>query len=61
MKSYRSYVDYTRQNYTSDIFGRWHGEGTSNRLPRLTSGTHSNWQYVSDLYMEDGDISGCRI
>lgn len=55
MKSYRSYVDYTRQNYTSDIFGRWHGEGTSNRLPRLTSGTHSNWQYVSDLYMEDGD------
>ncbi|WP_277113424.1 SusC/RagA family TonB-linked outer membrane protein, partial [Bacteroides stercorirosoris] len=22
MKSYRSYVDYTRQNYTSDIFGR---------------------------------------
>lgn len=43
MKSYRSYVDYTRQNYTSDIFGRWHGEGTSNRLPRLTSGTHSNW------------------
>lgn len=55
MKSYRSYVDYTRQNYTSDIFGRWHGEGTSDRLPRLTSGTHSNWQYVSDLYMEDGD------
>lgn len=55
MKSYRSYVDYTRQNYTSDIFGRWHGEGTSDRLPRLTSGTHSNWQYVSNLYMEDGD------
>ena len=55
MKSYRSYVDLTRQNYTSDIFGRWHGEGTSNKLPRLTSGTHSNWQYNSDLYMENGD------
>lgn len=55
MKSYRSYVDLTRQNYTSDIFGRWYGEGTSNKLPRLTSGTHTNWQYNSDLYMENGD------
>lgn len=55
MKSYRSYVDYARQNYTSEIFGRWHGEGTSNKLPRLTSGTHSNWQFNSDLYMENGD------
>lgn len=55
MKSYRSYVDFTRQNYTSEIFGRWHGPGTSNRLPRLTTGTHTNWQFSSDLYMEDGD------
>lgn len=56
MRSYRSYVDLTRQNYTSEIFGRWHGEGTSNKLPRLTSGTHSNWQYNSDLFMENGDF-----
>lgn len=55
MKSYRSFVDYARQNYTSDIFGRWHGPGTSNRLPRLTTGTSPNWQFVSDLYMENGD------
>ncbi len=55
MKSYRSYVDYARQNYTSEIFGRWHGEGTSNRLPRLTTGTHSNWQFNSNLTMENGD------
>lgn len=55
MKSYRSFVDYARQNYTSDIFGRWHGAGTSNRLPRLTTGTSPNWQFVSDLYMENGD------
>ncbi len=55
MRSYRSYVDYARQNYTSQIFGRWHGEGTSNHLPRLTSGTHSNWQFSSDILMEDGD------
>lgn len=55
MKSYRSFVDYARQDYTSEIFGRWHGPGTSNRLPRLTTGTSTNWQFVSDLYMEDGD------
>ncbi|WP_321333489.1 TonB-dependent receptor [uncultured Bacteroides sp.] len=56
MKSYRSYVDYPKQNYTSDILARWHGAGTSNRLPRLTSGTHTNWQNISDLYMENGDF-----
>jgi outer membrane receptor protein involved in Fe transport len=56
MKSYRSFVDYPRNNFTSDIFGRWHGDGTSNKLPRLTSGTHTNWQNVSDLYMENGDF-----
>ncbi|MDR2475120.1 MAG: TonB-dependent receptor [Bacteroidales bacterium] len=41
-------------NYTSDMFGRWHGEGTSNRLPSL-NGTAINWQYISSLYIEDGD------
>ncbi len=25
-------------NYTTDILNRWHGEGTSNRLPRVTRG-----------------------
>jgi TonB-linked SusC/RagA family outer membrane protein len=55
MKSYRSFVDYPRNNFTTDIFKRWHGDGTSNKLPRLTSGTHTNWQNVSDIYMENGD------
>src|SRR5690554_1172943 len=30
-KSYRSFADSPLQNYTTDIFERWHGEGTSNR------------------------------
>ncbi len=55
-KSYRSFADSPLQNYTTDIFGRWHGEGTSNRLPRLTSGSHTNWQYISDIYIEDADF-----
>ncbi len=53
--SYRSFADSPLQNYTTAVFGRWHGEGTSNRLPRLTAGTHINYQNVSDLYIEDGD------
>lgn len=54
-KSYRRFADSPLQNYTTDIFGRWHGEGTSNKLPRLTSGSHSNWQLISDIYIEDAD------
>lgn len=54
-KSYRSFADSPLQNYTTAIFDRWHGEGTSNKLPRLTAGSHSNWQTISDIYIEDGD------
>lgn len=54
-KSYRSFADSPLENYTTEIFGRWHGEGTSNKLPRLTSGSHTNWQYISDIYIEDAD------
>jgi len=54
-KSYRSFADSPQQNYTTEIFGRWHGEGTSNRLPRVTAGSSINTQYISDIYIEDGD------
>lgn len=54
VKSYRTNSVVNTGNYTTDMFGRWHGEGTSNRLPSL-NGTAINWQYVSDLYIEDGD------
>ncbi len=43
-----------RNNYTTEILGRWHGEGTSNRLPRVTSGSTINQTYNSDLSIEDG-------
>ena len=55
-KSYRSFADSKVQNYATDIFARWHGEGTSNKLPRLTSGSNANWQEISDIYIEDGDF-----
>ena len=41
-------------NYTVDVFDRWHGEGTSNSRPRLSVGS-TNDQWVSTLYMEDAD------
>jgi len=44
-----------QNNYTTEILGRWHGEGTSNRLPRVTDGTGINQQYTSDLQVENGD------
>jgi TonB-dependent starch-binding outer membrane protein SusC len=43
-------------NYTTEILNRWHGEGTSNRIPRVTSGASINQQYTSDLQIENGDF-----
>lgn len=53
-RSYRSGTDKPYDNYTTEILNRWTGEGTSNRLPAI-NGSSINWQYVSDLYIENGD------
>jgi TonB-linked SusC/RagA family outer membrane protein len=55
MQSYRSFADNPAQNYTSSIFDRWHGEGTSSTIPRLGSVSNRNTQYISDIYMHDAD------
>jgi TonB-linked SusC/RagA family outer membrane protein len=55
IKSYRRWADRPMENYTTDIYERWHGEGTSNKVPRLTWGPHPNRQYISDLYIENAD------
>lgn len=52
VQSYRNHAN-SKANYTSAILGRWTGEGTSNRIPRVTD-TNINWQF-SDLYIQDGD------
>lgn len=52
VQSYRNHAN-SHSNYTSAILGRWTGEGTSNRIPRVTE-TNINWQF-SDLYIQDGD------
>ena len=41
-------------NYTAEILDRWHGEGTSNSVPRLSVGGENN-QWVSTYYMQNAD------
>ncbi|MGV8139785.1 MAG: hypothetical protein AB2L20_31760 [Mangrovibacterium sp.] len=54
-KSYRSFGDSPLQNYTRDVYDTWTGEGTSNKLPKLNSGSYTNWMMLSDIYLEKGD------
>ena len=43
------------ENYTSEVYQRWHGEGTSNKYPRLTAQTNINYMSISDIYVSNGD------
>jgi len=52
VQSYRNHAN-KQANYTTAILNRWTGEGTSNKIPRVTE-TNVNWQF-SDLYLQDGD------
>jgi TonB-linked SusC/RagA family outer membrane protein len=46
--------DIRDMNRPTWILERWHGEGTSNRLPRMTrANPNANWA-SSDLYIKDG-------
>lgn len=41
-------------NYSTAILSRWHGEGSSNSMPRVTEDAR-NWTNFSDLYIHKGD------
>lgn len=53
VQSYRNHAN-KQANYTTSILNRWTGEGSSDRIPRVTE-TNVNWQF-SDLYLQDGDF-----
>ena len=53
VQTYRN-VGTTTANYTTQILDRWTGEGTSNKIPRVTN-TNINYQF-SDLFIQDGDF-----
>ncbi|MBZ4675794.1 MAG: TonB-dependent receptor, partial [Anaerophaga sp.] len=53
VQSYRNHVN-GFANYTTEILERWHGEGTSNTIPRVTE-TNVNYLF-SDIFVKDGDF-----
>ncbi len=57
-KSYRQIA--LHDNYTTEVYRRWHGEGTSDKWPRLTSNNNANYTNISDLYIEDADYVKCQ-
>ncbi len=55
-RSYRKFTDGEQENYTTEVYQYWNGEGTSNRYPllaRMNEGV--NWQSISDIYVENAD------
>lgn len=41
-------------NYTAGILNRWHGEGTSNTMPRVSLNGNLNNEYFSDMWLQSG-------
>ncbi|MBQ7440517.1 MAG: SusC/RagA family TonB-linked outer membrane protein, partial [Prevotella sp.] len=53
-RSYRKFTDGEYENYTTEVFDYWTGEGTSNKFPQLAAMNRGvNWQSISDLYVEN--------
>ena len=55
-RAYRRYTDSQWNNYTTEVYDYWHGEGTSNHYPRLVAGTNYNYMNNSDIFIEDADF-----
>lgn len=50
-------LDVRYVNLAQEFMNRWHGEGTSNRLPRFSwTNNNDNWR-ISDLYVHDGSYA----
>lgn len=48
--------------YKGTLMEAWHGEGTSNDIPRLSaSDLNQNYSRVSDFYIEDGSYMRCKL
>ncbi|MDR3059138.1 MAG: TonB-dependent receptor [Prevotella sp.] len=47
-------VDLYYVNLSEEMMGRWHGEGTSNSIPRFSWTNTNDNNRVSDLYIKDG-------
>ena len=57
------YAGASGENFLGDVLEKaWHGEGTSNDIPRLTStDLNQNYNRVSSFYVEDGSYFRCKM
>lgn len=55
-------LDVANINYQAIAMTRWHGEGTSNLYPRLTTDdTNGNFTKMSDFYLQKGDYVRLKV
>ena len=47
-------------NWEKSWLNRWHGEGTSNWVPRIVEGDNNNYQ-ISDFFVEDGSYLRLKV
>ena len=53
-RSYRKFTDGEQENYTTEVYSYWNGEGTSNKYPLLARMNEGpNWQNISDIYVDN--------
>ena len=53
-RSYRKFTDGEYENFTTEVYDYWNGEGTSDKYPQFAAMNRGvNWQAISDLYIED--------
>ena len=53
-RAWRQYGHRPYQNYTTEVYEYWHGEGTSNKLPILYSSNSKGLN--TDMFIENGDF-----
>jgi len=64
MQSYRQFALQDLQSFTNNLVARyWTGEGSTNKFPRFSSGSHNNFKcnsYNSDIFIQDADYVKIR-
>ena len=64
MQSYRQFALQDLESFTNNLVGRyWTGEGSTNRFPRFSDGSHNNFKcngYNSDIWCQDADYLKIR-
>ena len=64
MQSYRQFALQDLQGFTNNLVARyWTGEGSTNKFPRYSSGSHNNFKcnsYNSDIFIQNADYIKIR-